>query len=148
MGYDNNLDKVQESYNMLSNKYFTHASPTLFNAGTLREQNASCYLLNMEDSIKGIYKCLSDSALISKYAGGIGIGISDIRAKDSIIRGTNGKTSGIIPMLRVFNDTAFIAYTLIENKVIEGKFNLKNVFETRIYHKENGTWKMVHFHRN
>ena len=95
-----------ETYDLLSNKYFTHASPTLFNAGTPRPQMSSCFLLDIEDSIKGIYENLSDCAQISKYAGGIGINVHDIRCKDSVIRGTNGNTDGIIPMLRVYNATA------------------------------------------
>jgi ribonucleoside-diphosphate reductase alpha chain len=95
-----------ETYDLLSQKFFTHASPTLFNAGTPRSQMSSCFLLDVEDSIKGIYENIGDCAQISKYAGGIGINVHDIRCKDSIIRGTNGKTDGIIPMLRVYNATA------------------------------------------
>jgi ribonucleoside-diphosphate reductase alpha subunit len=95
-----------ETYDYLSNKYFTHASPTLFNAGTPRPQMSSCFLLDVEDSIKGIYENLTDCAQISKYAGGIGLNVHDIRSKNSVIRGTNGSTDGIIPMLRVYNATA------------------------------------------
>ena len=95
-----------ETYDLLSQKFFTHASPTLFNAGTPRSQMSSCFLLDVEDSIKGIYENIGDCAQISKYAGGIGINVHDIRCKDSVIRGTNGKTDGIIPMLRVYNATA------------------------------------------
>jgi ribonucleoside-diphosphate reductase alpha subunit len=95
-----------ETYDLLSKKIFTHASPTLFNAGTPRSQMSSCFLLDVEDSIKGIYENIGDCAQISKYAGGIGINVHDIRCKDSVIRGTNGKTDGIIPMLRVYNATA------------------------------------------
>ena len=102
-----NLPKVKETYNMMSQKYFTHATPTLFNAGTPRQQLSSCYLIAMEDdSIDGIYNTLKDCALISKYSGGIGLHIHNIRAKDSHIKGTNGKTDGIVPMLRVYNNTA------------------------------------------
>jgi ribonucleotide reductase alpha subunit len=91
----------------MSQKYFTHATPTLFNAGTPRPQLSSCYLIAMEDdSIEGIYNTLKDCASISKYSGGIGLHIHNIRAKDSHIKGTNGKTDGIVPMLRVFNNTA------------------------------------------
>ena len=101
------LDLVKETYDLMSLKYFTHATPTLFNAGTNRPQLSSCYLISMqEDSIEGIYDTLKDCALISKYAGGIGIHIHNIRAKGSHIKGTNGTTSGIVPMLRVFNNTA------------------------------------------
>jgi len=102
-----NLELVKETYNLMSNKFFTHATPTLFNAGTPRPQLSSCYLIAMEDdSIDGIYNTLRDCALISKYSGGIGLHIHNIRAKDSHIKGTNGKTDGIVPMLRVFNNTA------------------------------------------
>ena len=101
------LDKAFESYDYMSEHYFTHATPTLFNAGSNREQFASCFLLSMkEDSIDGIYKTLKDCALISQHSGGIGLHIHNVRAKDSFIAGTNGKSNGIVPMLRVFNDTA------------------------------------------
>jgi len=101
------LRLVKETYDLMSQKYFTHATPTLFNAGTPRSQLSSCYLISMEeDSIEGIYNTLKDCALISKYSGGIGLHIHNIRAKNSHIRGTNGKTDGIVPMLRVFNNTA------------------------------------------
>ena len=104
---NNALNLVKETYDLMSQKYFTHATPTLFNAGTPRSQLSSCYLIAMEnDSIEGIYNTLKDSALISKYSGGIGLHIHNIRAKNSHIRGTNGKTDGLVPMLRVFNNTA------------------------------------------
>jgi ribonucleotide reductase alpha subunit len=103
----NALNLVKETYNLMSQKYFTHATPTLFNAGTPRQQLSSCYLIGMEDdSIDGIYNTLKETALISKYSGGIGLHIHNIRAKNSHIRGTNGKTDGLVPMLRVFNNTA------------------------------------------
>jgi ribonucleoside-diphosphate reductase subunit M1 len=102
-----NLDKAFETYNHISNKDFIHATPTLFNAGTKREQLASCFLLAMkEDSVTGIYDTLKDCALISKYSGGIGLHVHNIRANHSFINGTNGYSNGIVPMLRVFNDTA------------------------------------------
>ena len=105
--HKDNLEKVKETYDGLSQKYFTHATPTLFNAGTPRQQLSSCYLLSMEDdSIQGIFSTLSDCAQISKWAGGIGLHIHNVRAKGSHIRGTNGTSNGIVPMLRVFNDTA------------------------------------------
>ena len=101
------LTRVKETYDALSLGYFIHATPTLFNAGTPHPQLSSCFLLTMdEDSIKGIYKTLSDCAQISKWAGGIGLALHDIRAKDSHIQGTNGKSTGLVPMLKVFNDTA------------------------------------------
>ena len=103
----NSLSLVKETYDLMSLKYFTHATPTLFNAGTPRPQLSSCYLIAMEDdSIDGIYNTLKDCAQISKYSGGIGLHIHNIRAKDSHIQGTNGKTDGLVPMLRVFNSTA------------------------------------------
>jgi len=104
-GFD--LAKVKETYDLMSQKYFTHATPTLFNAGTPRPQLSSCFLNAMEsDSIDGIYNTLKECALISKHAGGIGLHIHNIRATGSHIRGTNGTSNGIVPMLRVFNNTA------------------------------------------
>jgi ribonucleotide reductase alpha subunit len=104
---EENLSLVKETYDLMSQKYFTHATPTLFNAGTPRPQLSSCYLIAMEDdSIDGIYNTLKDCAQISKYSGGIGLHIHNIRAKGSYIQGTNGKTDGLVPMLRVFNSTA------------------------------------------
>ena len=101
------LDKAFETYDLLSQKLFIHATPTNFNAGTPRQQLSSCFLLSMKsDSIVGIYDTLKDCALISKHAGGIGLHIHDVRAKGSLIRGTNGTSNGIVPMLRNFNDTA------------------------------------------
>jgi len=104
---NNSLALVKETYDLMSQKFFTHATPTLFNAGTPRPQLSSCYLIAMEeDSIDGIYNTLKDCAQISKYSGGIGLHIHNIRAKGSHIQGTNGKTDGLVPMLRVFNSTA------------------------------------------
>ena len=101
------LQLVKETYDLMSQKYFTHATPTLFNAGTPRPQLSSCYLIAMEeDSIDGIYNTLKDCAHISKWAGGIGLHIHNVRAKGSFIQGTNGTSNGIVPMLRVFNNTA------------------------------------------
>ena len=101
------IDRVLETYNLLSQKFFTHATPTLFNAGTPNPQMSSCFLTCVkEDSIDGIYDTLKNCAVISKYAGGIGMSISNVRASQSYIRGTNGTSNGIVPMLRVFNNTA------------------------------------------
>ena len=101
------IDRVKETYDLLSKKFMTHATPTLFNAGTSKPQLSSCYLLAMEDdSIEGIYNTLKDCALISKWAGGIGLHIHNIRASGSHINGTNGSSNGIVPMLKVFNHTA------------------------------------------
>lgn len=105
--WKNDIPKVIETYNLMSQKYFTHATPTLYNSGTTRPQLSSCFLLTMkEDSISGIYDTLKDASLISKYAGGIGLSIHNIRAKNSYIEGTNGHSNGIVPLLRVFNNTA------------------------------------------
>jgi ribonucleoside-diphosphate reductase alpha subunit len=105
--WGNNLERAFETYELLSTKAFTHATPTLFNAGTPRQQLSSCFLLSMtDDSIAGIYKTLGDCAAISKYAGGIGLHIHNVRARGSLIRGTNGMSNGLVPMLRVFNNTA------------------------------------------
>jgi ribonucleoside-diphosphate reductase alpha chain len=96
-----------ETYEMMSKKYFTHATPTLFNAGTPKPQMSSCFLLTMkDDSIDGIYDTLKQCSKISQSAGGIGLSIHNVRARGSYIRGTNGTSNGIVPMLRVFNDTA------------------------------------------
>lgn len=102
-----NMDRVIETYHLMSQKYFTHATPTLFNAGTPHPQLSSCFLLAMEkDSIEGIYNTLKDCAMISKWAGGIGLHVHNIRAAGSHIRGTNGQSNGLVPMLKVFNNTA------------------------------------------
>ena len=101
------LHLVKETYDLMSQKYFTHATPTLFNAGTPRPQLSSCYLVAMEDdSIDGIFNTLKDCAHISKWAGGVGLHIHNIRAKGTHIVGTNGTSNGLVPMLRVFNNTA------------------------------------------
>jgi len=105
--HGNDLVSVKETYDLMSQKYFTHATPTLYNAGTPRPQLSSCYLIAMEDdSIDGIYNTLHECASISKWAGGIGCHLHNVRAKGSHIRGTNGTSNGIVPMLRVFNMTA------------------------------------------
>lgn len=105
--HKDDLEAVAETYNMMSEGWFTHATPTLFNSGTPKPQMSSCFLLTTkEDSISGIYDTLKQCAQISQNAGGIGLAIHDIRAKGSYIKGTNGTSNGIVPMLRVFNDTA------------------------------------------
>ncbi len=102
-----NIEEAIKTYHLISEGWFTHASPTLFNAGTNKAQMSSCFLVAMkDDSIEGIYSTLKQCALISQSAGGIGLSIHNIRAKGSFIRGTNGTSNGIVPMLRVFNDTA------------------------------------------
>ena len=101
------IDSVIETYDLMSKRFFTHATPTLFNAGTPKPQMSSCFLLTMkDDSIEGIYDTLKQTAKISQSAGGIGLSIHNVRATGSYIAGTNGTSNGIVPMLRVFNDTA------------------------------------------
>ncbi|KAK8086678.1 ribonucleotide reductase [Apiospora phragmitis] len=105
--WGDDVEKVIETYNLMSSKFFTHASPTLFNAGTPQAQLSSCFLVDMkDDSIEGIYDTLKTCAMISKMAGGIGLNVHRIRATGSYIAGTNGTSNGIVPMLRVFNNTA------------------------------------------
>ena len=105
--HKNDVDSAIKTYNLMSEGWFTHATPTLFNSGTPKPQMSSCFLLTMkEDSIEGIYDTLKSCAQISQSAGGIGLALHDIRAKGSYIKGTNGQSNGIVPMLRVFNDTA------------------------------------------
>ena len=105
--HPDDLDAAVETYELMSKKYFTHATPTLFNSGTPKPQMSSCFLLSMkDDSIDGIYDTLKQTAKISQSAGGIGISIHNVRATGSYISGTNGTSNGVVPMLRVFNDTA------------------------------------------
>lgn len=100
----NNLTMIEKVYNSLSHKYYTHGTPTLFNAGTKYQQMSSCFLLGTKDSVEGLYKTATDMALISKWAGGIGAHISNVRAKDSYINKTGGTSNGIMPLLKVYND--------------------------------------------
>jgi ribonucleoside-diphosphate reductase alpha chain len=105
--HKNDIENVIKTYNLMSERWFTHATPTLFNAGSPKPQMSSCFLLTMkDDSIEGIYDTLKQTAKISQSAGGIGLAIHNIRATGSYIGGTNGTSNGIVPMLRVFNDTA------------------------------------------
>jgi ribonucleotide reductase alpha subunit len=144
--HGDNLDKIKETYFYMSNKYFTHATPTLFNAGTPKPQLSSCYLLAMEnDSIDGIYNTLKDCALISKFAGGIGLHIHNVRARGSHIRGTNGSSNGIVPMLRVFNNTAkYVDQCVVPDTVIyttDGPIQIQNctIGQTQIFNLTGGT---------
>ena len=105
--HKNDIDSAINTYNLISQKWFTHATPTLFNAGTPKPQMSSCFLLCMQDdSIDGIYQTLHQTALISKSAGGIGLSVHNIRATGTYIKGTNGYSNGLLPMLKVFNETA------------------------------------------
>ncbi len=100
------LESIKETYQMMSNKQYTHATPTLFNAGTHRQSLSSCFLLSVDDSLVDIYKTLTDTAMISKWSGGVGIHVSQVRAHKSLIRSTNGESEGLVPMLKMYNDSA------------------------------------------
>ena len=141
--HGNNIKDAIKTYDAMSEKYFIHATPTLFNAGTKRPQLSSCFLLPMkDDSIDGIFSSLKDCALISKSAGGIGIWIHNIRGAGSIIRGTNGISNGVVPMLRVFNNTArYVDQCVLPETVIyttKGPIKMEEVVvgETQIYNLE------------
>ena len=130
--HGSNIEDAIKTYDLMSQKYFTHATPTLFNAGTPRPQLSSCFLISMEkDSIEGIYNTLKDCALISKWAGGIGLHIHNVRATNSHIRGTNGTSNGIVPMLRVFNNTAkYVDQCLDPDSIVytkRGPVKIKNI---------------------
>ena len=146
--HGNKIDDIKETYDLMSQKYFTHATPTLFNAGSPRPQLSSCFLQAMEnDSVDGIYNTLKECAQISKYSGGIGLHIHNIRCKDSHIRGTNGKTAGIVPMLKVFNSTAryinqcFAPETVVYSK--DGPKQMKDVTDLDELITLDGTFKRV-----
>jgi ribonucleoside-diphosphate reductase alpha chain len=126
-GYD--LKDALETYELMSQKFFTHATPTLFNAGTMKPQCSSCFLIAMsDDSIEGIYDTLKDCAKISQHAGGIGLHVHNIRAKNSFINGTNGYSNGLVPMLRVFNDTArYVDQCLHPDSIIYTKQGIKSI---------------------
>ena len=144
--HGDNIEKVKETYELMSQKYFTHATPTLFNAGTPHPQLSSCYLIAMEnDSIEGIYNTLKDCAMISKWAGGIGLHIHNVRASGSHIRGTNGSSNGIVPMLKVFNNTAkYVDQCLHPETIIytsHGPTQIQNcsIGETKIFNLNGQT---------
>jgi ribonucleoside-diphosphate reductase alpha chain len=143
---DEILFRVKQTYDLMSQKYFTHATPTLFNAGTPKPQLSSCFLLSMEsDSIDGIFNTLKECAVISKYAGGIGLHIHNVRATGSHIRGTNGTSNGIIPMLRVFNNTAkYVDQCVVPETIIyttQGPKQIQHCVmnETEIYNLQRET---------
>ena len=147
--HEYDIKEVIETYELMSKKYFTHATPTLFNAGTNRPQLSSCFLLSMkDDSIDGIFSTLKDCAKISKWAGGIGLHAHNIRAKNSKIRGTNGISNGLVPMLRVFNNTArYVDQCIHPNTIIyttKGPMKIEDVTvnETEIFNL-NGTIETI-----
>ena len=146
--WSTDLKRAFETYDYMSQKYFTHATPTLFNAGTRHQQLSSCFLQAVgDDSIAGIYKTLGDCAMISKFAGGIGLHISNVRARGSAIKGTNGTSNGIVPMLRVFNNTAryvdqcFTPETLVFTK--NGIKKIEDVNTTDKVLSSNGNYEVV-----
>ncbi|CAI5484950.1 unnamed protein product [Closterium sp. Yama58-4] len=133
------IEAAVQTYHLMSQRWFTHASPTLFNSGTPRPQLSSCFLVCMkEDSIEGIYDTLKECAVISKSAGGIGLSAHCIRAKGSYIRGTNGMSNGIVPMLRVFNDTA----RYVDQGGGKRKVPMLRVFKDRARHMDQGGGKL------
>ena len=146
--HGDNLPLVKETYDLMSQKYFTHATPTLFNAGTLRPQLSSCFLIAMEnDSVDGIYNTLKECANISKWAGGIGLHIHNIRAKGSHIRGTNGTSNGIVPMLRVFDKTArYIDQCVVPETYIytkNGAIEIQNIKNSDYIYNSKGDIEKV-----
>ena len=146
--HKDDVKEALKSYKLMSEGYFTHATPTLFNMGTQREQASSCFLLTVdEDSIDGIYKTIKDCAKISKCAGGIGVAFHKIRAKGSRIRGTNGISNGIVPMLKVFNETArYVDQCFVPGTVIytlNGPKNIENVSISDMVLTSNGEYHKV-----
>ena len=145
--WKNNKENVKKTYDMLSTKKAIHATPTLFNSGTINPQLFSCFLLGTQDNVEGIFKTVSDCAVISKWSGGIGVHISNIRSKGSYIRGTGGKTSGIVPMLKVYNNTAryidqcFVPETVIYTK--NGPKEIQYIKEGDEVITHDGTFKRV-----
>jgi ribonucleotide reductase alpha subunit len=143
-----NLEKVIETYNLLSEGYYTHATPTLFNSGTGRPQLSSCFLLDTEsDSIEGIFNTLKEAAQISKNAGGIGISFNKVRAKGTYIAGTNGTSNGIIPFLKIYNETARAVDQCFtsDSKVItnNGKVNINEIKEGDMVLTSDGKFNKV-----
>jgi len=146
--HKDDVKEALKSYKLMSEGYFTHATPTLFNMGTQREQASSCFLLTVdEDSIDGIYKTIKDCAKISKCAGGIGVAFHKIRSKGSRIRGTNGISNGIVPMLKVFNETArYVDQCFVPGTVIytlNGPKNIENVSISDMVLTSNGEYHKV-----
>ena len=144
---DDSLKYAFNTYNYMSLGYFIHATPTLFNAGTPNSNLLSCFLLGMDDSISGIFKCIGDCAEISKGAGGIGFNVSNIRSKDSYIKGSGCKSNGIIPMLRVFNNTAIYVNQCFHPDTIiytnNGAKRICNINENDNVITLDGTYKPV-----
>jgi ribonucleoside-diphosphate reductase alpha chain len=128
--WGDNLEQAFKTYHLMSNMKYIHATPTLFNSGTPKQQMSSCFLLDIDDSIDGIFKTLSDAAKISKYAGGLGLAVSKIRASGSYINGTGGTSNGLVPMLRVFNNTMrYVDQCFTGDSSVQTKEGLKPMCE-------------------
>jgi ribonucleoside-diphosphate reductase alpha chain len=145
--HEDDFKDALETYDAMSTKKFIHATPTLFNSGTPHPQMSSCFLAEVSDSIDGIFKSMHECAHISKYAGGIGLHIHKVRGKDSIIRGTNGHSSGIVPMLRVFNATArYVNQCFVPETVIYTDMGVKTIKDVCAEDKvltRDGTYQRV-----
>ena len=145
--WGNNIPKVIETYNLLSEGLYTHATPTLFNSGTTRTQLSSCFLLSVSDSIEGIFDNIKESAQISKNAGGIGIDFSKIRSKGTYISGTNGTSNGIIPFLKIYNEVAravdqcFLGETTI--KTSQGNKKIEDIKKGDLVKTSDNTYHKV-----
>jgi len=143
------LPSALETYNTMSKQYYTHATPTLFNSGTYRNQQSSCYLLDMtDDSVTGIFKTLSDCAHISKHAGGIGLALHKIRSKNQLIRGTNGRSDGVLPLLKTYNATAkYINQCFVPETIIYTNNGIKQIKDIVVGNDSvitnDGTYKTV-----
>ena len=144
---EESLNKIEETYNMMSQFYFTHASPTLFNAGSNLQQLSSCFLLTADDDLRHIYTTCLRSALISKHAGGIGIDITRVRSKGSTIHTTNGTSDGIVPMIKVFNSTSqYCNQCFVPETIIYLKSGIKQIKDVQIGDEVitiDGTYKPV-----
>ena len=145
--HKDDIESIIKTYELISQHYFTFASPTMFNAGSRLQNLSSCFLINTEDSVGGIFKTMSDCAKISKVGGGIGLDINNIRSKGSVIRGTNGKSDGIIPMLKVYNEIClYINQCITPDTIVYSKNGFKRMDEitTDDYLiTDDGTFKKV-----
>lgn len=145
--HKNDIENAIKTYHLISQHFYTHASPTLFNSGTKLANMASCFLIGTDDSIGGIYKTITDCAFISKVGGGIGVHISNIRAKGSLIRGTNGESDGIIPMLKVYNTTSvFVNQCITPDTIVysqDGFKRMDQVTTDDFLVTKDGTFKKV-----
>lgn len=141
------IENIKNTYDLMSQKYFIHATPTLFNSGTIFEQSSSCFLLGTDDSLEGIFKTITDCAKISKWAGGIGVHVSNIRANGARIKSTNGESTGIIPMLKVYNDVArYVNQCFVPETIIYTNFGCKEIQDIQINDQvltSDGSYKRV-----